>query len=54
MDIKELLARRSDLSTFLVHLTRDYESMSARDNLKSIVSDRVIEARNPFGSALSL
>ena len=53
MDIKELLTRRSDLSTFLVHLTRDYEGTKAKDNLKSILSDSTIEARNPFGSAVT-
>ncbi len=54
MDIKELIARRSDLSTFLVHLTREYpDGTSAKENLKSILSSRIIEARNPFGSALS-
>lgn len=53
MDIKQLIARRSDLSTFLVHLTRDYEGAKAKENLKSILNDRVIEARNPYGSAVS-
>lgn len=53
MDIKQLLARRSDLGTFLVHLTREYDGTPAKDNLKSILNDRVIEARNPYGSALS-
>lgn len=54
MDIQQLLARRSDLSTFLVHLTREYpDGTSAKDNLKSILNDKVIEARNPYGSALS-
>jgi hypothetical protein len=52
MDIKQLLARRSDLSTFLIHLTREYNGAAAKDNLKSILNDRVIEARNPYGSAI--
>jgi hypothetical protein len=53
MDIKELLARRSDLSTFLIHLTREYpEGTPAKDNLKSILNDKLIEARNPYGSAM--
>jgi hypothetical protein len=54
MDIQELLARRSDLSTFLVHLTREFpDGTPAKANLKSIIHDRVIEARNPYGIALS-
>lgn len=55
MDIKELLARRSDLSTFLIHLTREYPGPGgtpAKDNLKSILNDKVIEARNAYGSAI--
>jgi hypothetical protein len=54
VDIQQLLARRSDLGTFLVHLTREYpDGTPAKDNLKSILNDRVIEARNPYGSAIS-
>lgn len=53
MDIKQLLARRSDLSTFLIHLTREYpEGTAAKDNLKSILSNKVIEARSAYGSAV--
>ncbi len=53
MDIKGILKRRDDLGTFLVHLTREYPSgeKSAKENLKSILEDREIEARNPYGSA---
>ena len=54
MNIQKLLARRSDLGTFLVHLTREYpDGTPAKENLKSIFNDRVIEARNPYGSATS-
>jgi len=54
MNIQQLLARRSDLGTFLVHLTREYpDGTPAKDNLKSIIEDRCIEARNPYGSATS-
>jgi hypothetical protein len=54
MNIKELLARRSDLGTFLVHLTREYpDGTPAKENLKSILNDKVIEARNPYGAAIS-
>jgi Protein of unknown function (DUF2743). len=51
MDIKDVLARRSDLSTFIVHLTRDYNDHNAKENLKSIIRSWVIEARSPYGSA---
>jgi hypothetical protein len=53
MDIQQLLARRSDLGTFLVHLTREYDGTPAKDNLKSILNDKTIEARNSYGSATS-
>ncbi len=53
MDIQELLARRSDLGTFIVHLTREYDGTPAKENLKSIIDDNVLEARNPYGSAVS-
>lgn len=47
-DIEELLHRRSDLSTFLVHFTRDGEA-SARDNLLSMLRERRIYARSVYG-----
>ena len=50
MDIKAVIARRSDLSTFLVHLTRDEEDESANDKLQSILNDWSIEARSMFGA----
>jgi len=54
MNIQQLLARRSDLSTFLVHLTREYPpGTPAKDNLKSILNDREIKAKTPYGSATS-
>lgn len=50
--IEELLHRRADLSTFLVHLTRDQDDgASARDNFLSILRSRRIEARNALGMA---
>lgn len=49
MKLPDILNRRSDLSTFLVHLTRDTQS-SARENLESIISDRKIEARSVYGA----
>lgn len=50
MKIEEILARRSDLSTFLVHFTK---GDNAAENLKAILSSGILEARNPFGSAHS-
>jgi Putative abortive phage resistance protein AbiGi, antitoxin len=46
--IEDLLQRRSDLSTFLVHFTRAYRG-SARANLLAILEERVIEARAAYG-----
>lgn len=42
-NIIDLLQRRGDLSTFLIHLT------ASRDNLLSILADHRIEARNVWG-----
>jgi Putative abortive phage resistance protein AbiGi, antitoxin len=48
--IEDLLNRRSDLSTFVVHLTRDGASGTpAKDNLKSILRGLTLEARTPMG-----
>jgi hypothetical protein len=47
--ITDLLQRRSDLSTFLVHLSRAGAGRSARDNILSILQTRTIEARNVYG-----
>jgi hypothetical protein len=52
MKITDVLARRTDLSTFLVHLTRDANGRTARQNLDSIIQDNLIEARSPFGAAV--
>ncbi len=52
MKIEQLLARRTDLSTFLVHLTRAGEEESAKDRLISIVKAHTIEARSPYGPAV--
>jgi hypothetical protein len=49
--IEELLHRRTDLSTFLVHFTRSYNRRSARSNLVSILRQRRIEARSVYGMA---
>lgn len=44
-DIREVLNRRSDLSTFIVHLTKD------KDSLESIIKSWTIEARSMWGLA---
>ena len=49
--IEDLLHRRTDLSTFLVHLTRNGSQSMARDNLLAMAEDQFIEARTPFGPA---
>jgi hypothetical protein len=50
-DIREVLNRRNDLSTFVVHLTRDSLTSSAHDNLTSIIQGRTLEAKSPMGWA---
>jgi len=52
VEIRTVLSRRSDLSTFIVHLTRDDSGKSAKSQLKSIVQSWEIQARNPFGTAV--
>jgi len=52
MKITDVLARRTDLSTFLVHLTRDVNGRTARQNLDSIIQTNTIEARSSFGPAV--
>ena len=52
--IEQLLHRRTDLSTFLVHLTRDSPEATARANLLSIAAQLKIEARTPLGPAAHL
>jgi hypothetical protein len=47
--IEELLHRRHDLSTFVVHLTRNFGEADARANLLDILIGMVIEARTPMG-----
>ena len=51
MTIEEVLQRRTDLSTFIVHLTRDTEEGTARENLKSIVQEQTLRAGSPKGWA---
>jgi hypothetical protein len=49
--IYDLLMRRTDLSAFIVHLTRDSSKHSAKNNLKRILRTKVLEARSSFGPA---
>lgn len=51
MKIDELLASRTDLSTFLVHLTKKTKELSAKDILKKIITDGRLTAGSPFGIA---
>lgn len=48
-DVEDLLHRRSDLSTFLVHYTRSYDGYEAIENLISMLKTRTIEARSVYG-----
>jgi len=47
--IEDIKRQRDDLSTFLIHLTRDTEDRSARENLVNIFNTQIIEAKNPKG-----
>lgn len=49
--IEDVLQRRTDLSTFVVHLTRDTDRAAARDNLTSIIQERTLRAGSPKGWA---
>jgi Putative abortive phage resistance protein AbiGi, antitoxin len=52
MRIDEILARRSDLSAFLVHLSRNSNALTAKERLKSIIHDQKIKAMTAFGHAV--
>jgi hypothetical protein len=49
--IREVLDRRTDLSTFVVHLTRERAGVSARAALDSIIEHRTLRAGSPMGWA---
>ena len=49
--IESRLNRRPDLSTFLVHLTRDKDDRFASDNLVNILSHRRLQAVTKMGKA---
>lgn len=48
-NISDVLSRRSDLSTFLVHLTRADGNRTASQNLESILRTKRLEARTAMG-----
>ncbi|WP_118837891.1 abortive infection system antitoxin AbiGi family protein [Salinibacter ruber] len=50
--LSHILGQRTDLSTFVVHLTRSGQDQSARENLIEMLEEGTIEARNPYGSAV--
>jgi Putative abortive phage resistance protein AbiGi, antitoxin len=52
LDIQDVLNRRSDLSTYVVHLSRDTTERTAKDALVSIISERLLRAGQPQGWAL--
>ncbi len=49
--VEKLLHRRTDLSAFLVHLTRERDGVEPRDRLLMIAEDCVLRAGSPFGMA---
>lgn len=53
MDLQQALARRNDLSTFIVHLTRSQGPMSSQERLRKILEDGKLEAGRPLGQAVS-
>lgn len=54
MLLEDYLYRRSDLSTFVVHLTRDRQNATAKEALDLIVADRELKAGNKQGWALNV
>jgi hypothetical protein len=52
LNIREILRSRSDLSTFLVHFTRDLDDISGKDRLRLILQQHTIKATKPMGHAV--
>ncbi len=50
-DIQEVLNRRSDLSTFVVHLSREFEESPAKENLRAIIAEGMLRAKTARGWA---
>lgn len=53
-NIEDILHRRTDLSTFVIHWTKDQDEHQARDNLVSILTDRTIKAFTAMGGAVHI
>ncbi len=51
-EIEELLRRRTDLSTFVIHWTRQGNGKAALENLQSILANQTLLARTPMGAAV--
>lgn len=51
MKIVDLIAKRSDLSTFLVHLIKGSSLAEAKETLSKILQDKCIKAFTAFGAA---
>lgn len=49
--IDQILPKRSDLSTFLVHLTKRTGTRQAKDNLCRIITNKRLNATSTFGQA---
>ncbi|MCX7927216.1 MAG: abortive infection system antitoxin AbiGi family protein [Candidatus Omnitrophica bacterium] len=50
MELRNLIKRREDVFTFMVHLTRNTEdAKTAKENLIEILCSRTIQARHPKG-----
>ena len=52
IDVREVVARRGDLGTFVVHMARDREDVLAKEALKKIIEGKQITATSPFGHAV--
>lgn len=51
-DVEKVLQLRNDVSPFLVHLTRDTDGNSAKNNLKSILTSKTLKCGdNPISDA---
>ncbi|MEO8347814.1 MAG: hypothetical protein ABI610_02795 [Acidobacteriota bacterium] len=53
LEISEVLNRRTDLSTFVVHMTRDHSATdTARRRLEQIIETETLKAGEPRGIAV--
>jgi Putative abortive phage resistance protein AbiGi, antitoxin len=51
VNVRDVLNRRNDLSTFVVHLTKDGLDQTAKERLESIIDEQTIYARKAMGWA---